>query len=154
VFVQSREQTKCGANYMRSHQHIVSRPNGEQKYPQVTYISTTPSQTNVRVHRKYVRRPTNNENPLLPDESKSACCVHMMSEGFSNCLSLFVAPWTPFLFSSLHFLKWSISGSNCSSGLPLTLIRLFPHLQWVTAVAVFYNKQKTCKCSLEQTNTL
>lgn len=38
-------------------------------------------------------------------------------------------------------LYWSVAGSTISRGLPFTLIRPFPLLQWATAVAVFCNRK-------------
>lgn len=40
-------------------------------------------------------------------------------------------------FSEVLTLYWSVAGSTISRGLPFTLIRPFPLLQWATAVAVF-----------------
>lgn len=37
-------------------------------------------------------------------------------------------------------LYWRVAGSTISRGLPFTLIRPFPRLQWATAVAVFYDR--------------
>ena len=51
-------------------------------------------------------------------------------------------------------LYWRVAGSTVSRGLPFTLIRPFPLLQWATAVAVFYDtnisirSQLTLKCTM------
>lgn len=61
-----------------------------------------------------------------------------------SCLSpLWVSyeVWCP-AYSLELTLYWSVAGSTISRGLPFTLIRPFPLLQWATAVAVFCNKVK------------
>lgn len=43
-------------------------------------------------------------------------------------------------------LYWRVAGSTISRGLPFTLIRPFPLLQWATAVAVFFKRNKKANC--------